>query len=89
MDPFLPVPVPNYSQKEFESCYRYYQERRWLQHPQSRPSVLPSRPRSPHAAPAPPLTAVVSPGRTEEGRKELVFMSNRNPSALERLCAFL
>ncbi|NXN99313.1 RT29 protein, partial [Rhinopomastus cyanomelas] len=32
LDPFVPVVVPNYSPAEFESCYRYYQERRWLQH---------------------------------------------------------
>ena len=37
MDPFVPVTVSNYSEKEFESCYLYYQDRQWLQHPQSRP----------------------------------------------------
>ncbi|KAM4568840.1 small ribosomal subunit protein mS29 [Fundulus diaphanus] len=62
MDPFVPVSVPNYSEKEFESCYLYYTDRNWLQHPQS---------------------------RTEEGKKELVFLSNRNPSMFERLCGFL
>lgn len=62
MDPFVPVTVSNYSEKEFESCYLYYQDRHWLQHSQS---------------------------RTEEGKKEIVFMSCRNPTALERLCAFL
>lgn len=62
MDPFIPVSVPNYSEKEFESCYLYLMDRQWLQHPQS---------------------------RTEEGKKELVFLSNRNPSALDRICAFL
>lgn len=36
MDPFVPVSVPNYSEKEFESCYLYYMDRRWLQHPQSK-----------------------------------------------------
>ena len=35
MDPFIPLSVPNYSEKEFESCYQYYLDRRWLQHPQS------------------------------------------------------
>ncbi|XP_069551991.1 small ribosomal subunit protein mS29 isoform X1 [Brachyistius frenatus] len=62
MDPFIPVSVPNYSEKEFESCYLYYMDRRWLQHPQS---------------------------QTEEGKKELVFLSNRNPSMLDRICGFL
>uniref|UniRef100_A0A8C7LW59 Small ribosomal subunit protein mS29 n=1 Tax=Oncorhynchus mykiss TaxID=8022 RepID=A0A8C7LW59_ONCMY len=62
MDPFIPVPVSLYSEKEFESCYLYYLDRHWLQHPHS---------------------------QTEEGKKELIFLSNRNPSVLERLCAFL
>ncbi|XP_074509661.1 small ribosomal subunit protein mS29 [Sebastes fasciatus] len=62
MDPFIPVSVPNYSEKEFESCYLYFTDRRWLQHPQS---------------------------RTEEGKKEIIFLSNRNPAMLDRICAFL
>ncbi|XP_070690727.1 small ribosomal subunit protein mS29 [Pempheris klunzingeri] len=62
MDPLIPVSVPNYSEKEFESCFLYYVDRHWLQHPQS---------------------------QTEEGKKELIFLSNRNPSTLERICAFL
>uniref|UniRef100_A0A8C5WZT3 Small ribosomal subunit protein mS29 n=1 Tax=Malurus cyaneus samueli TaxID=2593467 RepID=A0A8C5WZT3_9PASS len=33
LDPFVPIAVPNYSPREFESCYSYYLERRWLQHP--------------------------------------------------------
>lgn len=36
MDPFVPVSVSNYSEKEFESCYLYYMDRQWLQHPQSK-----------------------------------------------------
>ncbi|XP_055019936.1 28S ribosomal protein S29, mitochondrial [Boleophthalmus pectinirostris] len=62
MDPFIPVSVSNYSEKEFESCYLYYIDRHWLQHPQS---------------------------HTEEGKKELVFLSNRNPWMLDKVCAFL
>lgn len=62
MDPFIPVSVPNYNEKEFESCYLYYMDRHWLQHPQT---------------------------RTEEGKKELIFLTNRNPTMLERLCAHL
>ncbi|XP_028327475.1 small ribosomal subunit protein mS29 [Gouania willdenowi] len=62
MDPFIPVSVSNYSEKEFESSYLYYMDRHWLQHPQS---------------------------ITEEGKKELEFLSNRNPSMFERLCGFL
>lgn len=62
MDPFIPVSVPNYSEKEFESCYLYYTDRNWLQHPQT---------------------------RTEDGKKELVFLSNRNPAMMERICSSL
>ncbi|KFP10789.1 hypothetical protein Z169_02036, partial [Egretta garzetta] len=36
LDPFVPVPVPNYSPREFESCYRYYLDRKWLQHEKGR-----------------------------------------------------
>ncbi|GLD63692.1 28S ribosomal protein S29, mitochondrial [Lates japonicus] len=62
MDPFVPVSIPNYSEKEFESCYLYYVDRLWLQHPQS---------------------------LTEDGKKELIFLSNRNPAVLERICSSL
>ncbi|XP_041844753.1 28S ribosomal protein S29, mitochondrial [Melanotaenia boesemani] len=62
MDPFIPLSVPNYSEKEFESCHLYYMDRRWLQHPQS---------------------------RTEEGKKELVFLCNRNPSMFDRISSSL
>uniref|UniRef100_A0A8C9NDT1 Small ribosomal subunit protein mS29 n=1 Tax=Serinus canaria TaxID=9135 RepID=A0A8C9NDT1_SERCA len=40
LDPFVPIPVPNYSPKEFESCYGYYLERRWLQHEKGQYSAL-------------------------------------------------
>ncbi|NWQ68949.1 RT29 protein, partial [Neopipo cinnamomea] len=36
LDPFVPILVPNYSPREFESCYGYYLERKWLQHEQAR-----------------------------------------------------
>ncbi|XP_030330098.1 28S ribosomal protein S29, mitochondrial isoform X1 [Strigops habroptila] len=36
LDPFVPIPVPNYSPREFESCYRYYLDRKWLQHENAR-----------------------------------------------------
>nr|XP_057939459.1 28S ribosomal protein S29, mitochondrial [Doryrhamphus excisus] len=62
MDPFIPVSVPYYDEKEFESCYLYYVDRNWLQHPKS---------------------------RTEEGKKEVVFLTDRNPSLVDRICAFL
>ncbi|XP_063296226.1 small ribosomal subunit protein mS29 isoform X1 [Pelobates fuscus] len=62
LDPFVPIQVPNYSEKEFESCYQYYIERNWIQHEKV---------------------------RTEEGKKELLFMSNSSPRELEKICAFL
>ncbi|XP_029307921.1 small ribosomal subunit protein mS29 [Cottoperca gobio] len=62
IDPFVPMSVPNYSEKEFESCYLYLIDRQWLQHPQS---------------------------QTEEGKKELIFLSNNNPSMLDRISSFL
>uniref|UniRef100_A0A663M791 Small ribosomal subunit protein mS29 n=1 Tax=Athene cunicularia TaxID=194338 RepID=A0A663M791_ATHCN len=36
LDPFVPIPVPNYSPREFESCYHYYLDCKWLQHEQAR-----------------------------------------------------
>lgn len=62
MEPFIPVSVSNYSKKEFESCYLYYLDRHWLQHPQS---------------------------KTEEGKKEISFLTNKNPALMDRICASL
>ncbi|XP_036128021.1 28S ribosomal protein S29, mitochondrial isoform X3 [Molossus molossus] len=62
LDPFIPILVPNYNPKEFESCIKYYLENNWLQHEKA---------------------------HTEEGKKELLFLSNANPGQLERLCAYL
>ncbi|XP_038073259.1 28S ribosomal protein S29, mitochondrial-like [Patiria miniata] len=31
MDPFVPIYVDNYTDKEFESCIAFYKEKRWLQ----------------------------------------------------------
>ncbi|NWR38795.1 RT29 protein, partial [Tachuris rubrigastra] len=36
LDPFVPILVSNYSPREFESCYGYYLERKWLQHERAR-----------------------------------------------------
>uniref|UniRef100_A0A8D0HKX2 Small ribosomal subunit protein mS29 n=1 Tax=Sphenodon punctatus TaxID=8508 RepID=A0A8D0HKX2_SPHPU len=36
LDPFIPIQVYNYTEWEFESCYQYYLERRWLQHERAR-----------------------------------------------------
>ena len=33
MDPFVPVFVPQYSNKEVYSCIEYYIERMWIQRP--------------------------------------------------------
>ncbi|XP_032090339.1 28S ribosomal protein S29, mitochondrial isoform X2 [Thamnophis elegans] len=32
LDPFIPIEVRNYTDMEFEACYQYYLERKWLQH---------------------------------------------------------
>ena len=32
LDPFIPVHVPNYSEKEAYSCLEYYLDRNWIQH---------------------------------------------------------
>ncbi|XP_077178901.1 small ribosomal subunit protein mS29 [Paroedura picta] len=32
LDPFVPIQLPDYTDLEFESCYQYYLERKWLQH---------------------------------------------------------
>ncbi|XP_077989393.1 small ribosomal subunit protein mS29-like [Glandiceps talaboti] len=62
MDPFIPIHVDKYDDKEMESCLEYYIERRWLQHPQA---------------------------FTNEGRKELKFLSNHNPAELDKICGGL
>lgn len=62
LEPFLPILIPNYNPKEFESSFQYYLENDWLQHEKA---------------------------STEEGKKELKFLSNCNPGQLERLCASL
>ncbi|KAL8615966.1 hypothetical protein ACOMHN_034642 [Nucella lapillus] len=60
LDPFIPVHVPYYSEKEAYSCLEYYHDRNWLQHEEA---------------------------RTEEGKKELIFLSNKNPFQLMRICS--
>ncbi|XP_019383703.1 PREDICTED: 28S ribosomal protein S29, mitochondrial [Gavialis gangeticus] len=36
LEPFVPIQVAKYSEKEFESCYQYYLDRKWLQHEKAR-----------------------------------------------------
>ncbi|XP_068108685.1 small ribosomal subunit protein mS29 [Hyperolius riggenbachi] len=36
LDPFIPIQVSKYNEKEFESCYQYYLERKWLLHEKAR-----------------------------------------------------
>lgn len=31
LDPFVPIKIGNYNEKEFESCINYYMNRRWIQ----------------------------------------------------------
>lgn len=35
-DPFLPIEVEKYSEKELQSCLDYYKEKNWLQRPVSK-----------------------------------------------------
>ncbi|KAK7486797.1 hypothetical protein BaRGS_00021944 [Batillaria attramentaria] len=60
LDPFVPVHVPDYTEKEAYSCIEYYLDRNWIQH---------------------------EAAQTEEGKKELIFLSNKNPFQLMRVCA--
>ena len=32
-DPFIPIEVPVYTDKEMESCLNYYIDRKWIQRP--------------------------------------------------------
>ncbi|XP_019348738.1 small ribosomal subunit protein mS29 isoform X3 [Alligator mississippiensis] len=36
LEPFLPIQVAKYTEKEFESCYQYYLDSKWLQHEKAR-----------------------------------------------------
>ncbi|XP_064621052.1 small ribosomal subunit protein mS29-like [Lineus longissimus] len=59
-DPFVPIEVPAYNEKEIYSCLEYYGDRMWIQTPK---------------------------GKTDEGKKELIFLSEYNPLALSELTA--
>ncbi|GAB1605926.1 28S ribosomal protein S29, mitochondrial-like, partial [Argonauta hians] len=60
LEPFIPVYVPEYTDKEAHSCLDYYIDQLWLQNPKA---------------------------KTDEGKKELIFLSNHNPGMLNRVCA--
>lgn len=60
MDPFLPILVPEYSNKEAYSCLEYYIERMWIQRPKA---------------------------WTDEGKQELLALSNQNPAELMKISA--
>lgn len=60
MDPFIPIHIPYYSEKEAYSCIEYYLDRNWIQN---------------------------EAAQTEEGKKELIFLSNKNPFQLMRICS--
>lgn len=59
LEPFIPVHVSKYNDKEIHSCLEYYIDRLWLQHPLA---------------------------KTEEGKNELIFLSNHNPYQLTQVC---
>ncbi|CAG5125507.1 unnamed protein product [Candidula unifasciata] len=62
LDPFVPILVPEYSEKEALSNIDYYIDRNWIQHDY---------------------------GKTEEGKKEIMFVSNKNPFNIYRVCSSL
>ncbi|MFH4982096.1 hypothetical protein AB6A40_008805 [Gnathostoma spinigerum] len=62
IDPFVPVEVGLYSEKEIQAIYDYYLEKNWIT------SKL---------------------GRSERGRKEMMYLSAFNPYNYERLCAIV
>ncbi|RUS90431.1 hypothetical protein EGW08_001836 [Elysia chlorotica] len=62
LDPFIPIYVPDYTEKEALSNINYYIDRNWIQNDY---------------------------GKTDEGKRELMFVSNRNPFNLAKICAQL
>ncbi|KAI8792535.1 28S ribosomal protein S29, mitochondrial-like isoform X1 [Biomphalaria glabrata] len=62
LDPFVPILVPEYTEKEALSTINYYIEHNWIQN---------------------------AHGRTEEGKKEIIFVSNNNPFKLYQVCTSL
>lgn len=58
LDPFIPINVPAYNEREIHSCIDYYIDRKWIQHPKA---------------------------DTDEGRKELIALTNGNPLELYNL----
>ncbi|GFR59851.1 28S ribosomal protein S29, mitochondrial [Elysia marginata] len=62
LDPFVPIHVPEYTEKEALSNINYFIDRNWIQNEH---------------------------GRTDEGKKELIFVSNKNPFNLAKICAQL
>uniref|UniRef100_A0A0B6Z623 Small ribosomal subunit protein mS29 n=1 Tax=Arion vulgaris TaxID=1028688 RepID=A0A0B6Z623_9EUPU len=62
LDPFVPILVPEYSEKEALSTINYFIDRNWIQN---------------------------EFGKTEEGKKEIMFVSNKNAFSLTKLCCGL
>ncbi|CAH1797028.1 unnamed protein product [Owenia fusiformis] len=60
LDPFVPIHVDDYNDKEVNSCIDYYVDKLWIQNPKA---------------------------LTEEGRNQLIFLTNKNPRILERTAA--
>ena len=53
----MPIQVEKYTDMEFDSQYRYYLDRNWIQNER---------------------------GRDEEGRKEILFYTARNPAEMAK-----
>ncbi|KAH9513215.1 28S ribosomal protein S29, mitochondrial [Bulinus truncatus] len=62
LDPFVPILVPEFTEKEALSTVNYYIDHNWIQNDH---------------------------GKTEEGKKEIIFVSNHNPFTLQKVCSSL
>lgn len=79
LDPFVPVKVEKYSDREIHSVIDYYIDRNWLQNPLGISSIN-------------NLIFFINNlhiiiGKTDEGREQLIHLSAQNPFLLERMCA--
>ncbi|CAL1533689.1 unnamed protein product [Lymnaea stagnalis] len=62
LDPFVPILVPEYTDKEALSNINYFIDHNWIQNDH---------------------------GKTDEGKKEIIFVSNHNPLSLHKICSSL
>ena len=78
IEPFIPIETKLYTEEEVNAIYEYFKEKNWLVSEMGETSGLCITPKN-----NPSFSA-----RTEEGRKQLMYISAFNPYNYERLCAF-